>query len=124
MEPIASSHYAGFTLKVYPNRVEFNKLFQKNVIPINQIASVEIGMPMLAKITIQTTGGKKFKIPVSLHSKGKIRDAIFQAQSGEGQTVVHEQKSVAGELAKLDELKEKGILTQSEFDEQKKKLLE
>lgn len=120
MEELAKSSYAGFTLKVYPNRVEYKKLFQKNVIPINQIASVELGMPMLAQIVIETTGGKKYKIPVSLGSKGKIRDAIFQAQSG-GQ--VSAPVSNADELNKLAELKERGVLTQEEFDNQKSKLL-
>ena len=73
----------------------------------------------LMKITIETTGGKKYDIPC--HKKKEVKEAIYNAQSsiGQGSSSV----STADELTKLVQLKNDGILTDEEFQQQKKKLL-
>ena len=49
--------------------------------------------------------------------KAKKDEAVNEEQPSK------ENESVADELIKLNELKEKGLLTEEEFNEQKKKLL-
>ena len=52
-----------------------------------------------------------------LDFKAKKDEAVNEEQPSK------ENESVADELIKLNELKEKGLLTEEEFNEQKKKLL-
>src|SRR5260370_18070359 len=107
-----------FWLKVYPNRVDF-KLGQKlQSIPINQVASVQFGM--MGQITLETTGGQKYSFPTT--KKKEVQQAILDIQARFFATG-KQQTDVADEIMKLNELKEKGILTQEEFDKKKKQLL-
>lgn len=121
MEPLFKTSYLGSTVKVFPTHLEWSMLFKKQSVPINQIASIELGVPMYAQVVIETTGGKKFKVPVGLGEKNKLRDAIYQAQNPT-QTAPGQQSSV-NDLEKLAELKEKGVITQEEFEAKKKQLL-
>ncbi|HWA52333.1 MAG TPA: SHOCT domain-containing protein [Patescibacteria group bacterium] len=122
--PIYENNYMGFWIKVYPTRVEFKSGPGMETVAINQIASVQLGMFMYMQIIIETTGGRKYKIPCG--DKEGVRNAIYAAQDAfndkkdnGGNTM-----SVADEITKLNELKEKGIITQKEFDTKKKKLLD
>ena len=119
-EPIFSTSYLGFWIKVFPNRVEFKAGVGQQSIPINQIASVQLGMMGLWEIVLETTGGKKYKIPT--HKKKEVQKAIYDAQSNTTTENTH-QPSIADELTKLHALKEKGIITNEEFEKQKNKLL-
>ncbi len=78
-EAIYESHYMGFWIKVYPNRVEFRDGLGSNSIPINQIASVQLDRMGLLQITIETSGGRKHTIP-AMKRKG-IQRAIYDAQA-------------------------------------------
>lgn len=80
-KPLFQTKYLGSKVKVYKNRVEWKLLLQRKSIPIGQIASIELGIPLYAKVTIETTGGKKFGIPVAPGKKKALQDAIFNAQS-------------------------------------------
>lgn len=75
-ELIFESSMLGFTVKVFTNRIEYKKLFQRVVIPINQIASVDAGIPGVQAITVETTGGKKHKIVIVFTRKNELIEAI------------------------------------------------
>lgn len=77
-EPIYKTNYLGFWIRVYKNRIEFKNNVGKKSIPISQVASVDQAMLGVLKITIETTGGKKYKIP-TLHKK-EVAAAIYNAQ--------------------------------------------
>ena len=119
-EPIFQTSYLGFKVAVYSDRLVYRELWQKNTIPIQQIASVDLGMPFYGQIIIETAGGKKFKIPVKNSAKKKIDEAINQAKSQIGQPV---KQNDLGDLEKLNELKENGIITEEEFRAKKKQIL-
>ena len=119
-EPLYKSNYMGFWINVYPNRVEFKSGAGRQSMPINQIASVQLAMMGIMKITLESTGGKKYDIPTL--KKKEVQQAIYDAQArftGSNQI----QSSGADELEKLSALKDKGIITQEEFDQKKKQLL-
>ncbi len=118
---IYKTSLGGFWLKVFPNRVEFKAGAGSEAIPINQIASVHLGMPGHWQIIIETTGGKKYKI--ASNKKKEVRDSIYQAQAMFNRTQNVSNVSVADELTKLVQLKSQGILSEQEFEVQKKKLL-
>lgn len=84
MPPIFETSLLGFKVSVFENHISYKKLFGiggETSIPINQISSIDIGLPGLQQISIETTGGKKINIPVSLKSKNKLIDAIHKVQS-------------------------------------------
>jgi len=55
---------------------------------------------------------------------GSVTEPILQQSAEAPATKVVQQGSMADELRKLSELKDSGILTEAEFEEQKAKLLE
>lgn len=110
----------GFWIKIYPNRIDFKAGVGSQSIPINQIASVQLGMMGIMQIILETTGGKKYSIPTN-HKK-EVQAAIYDAQARSTQNN-NFPTSAADEIAKLNDLKEKGIITQEEFDKKKKQLL-
>lgn len=118
-KPIFETKYLGSWIAVFRDRVEFKMLTGGQSIPINQIASVELGTFGLYQIILETAGGKRFKIPTS--KKKEVKAAIQQAQSQIGNT--QSAASAADEITKLHALKEKGVLTQEEFEAQKARLL-
>lgn len=118
-EPLYKSSYMGFWISVYPNRVECNAGFKLNSIPINQVASVEA--PILSKVVIETSGGKKYEIPTL--KKKEVQQAIHDAQANFSGNKASTQSSGSDEIARLYELKEKGIISQEEFDQKKKQIL-
>ena len=118
--PFYETNYLGFWIKVYPNRVDFKAGAGSESIPISQIASVHQAMMGLMKVIIETAGGKKYQIPTT--KKKEVQQAIYDAQakiSATGQS----KSSEADEVIKLNELREKGILSQEEFDKKKKQIL-
>lgn len=117
------TNYLGFWIRVYLNRVEFKSGVGSQSIPINQIASVQLGMMGLMSIVLETSGGKKYKIPCI--KKQEVQQAIYNAQSRPtSNSDTHSvQIGAADEIIKLNELKEKGIISEEEFDHKKKQLL-
>lgn len=77
--PIFQTSCMGFKTTVYENRVSYKFLLGAETnIPIKQIASVELGMPLLQQVIIETTGGKQHKLVVEIGGdKEKLRDAIY-----------------------------------------------
>jgi hypothetical protein len=80
-EPIFESKYLTSKIKVFKDRVEWKMLFKKNTIPVNQIASVESSDPLKTVVTIETTGGKRFDIPVGMKKKELLQQAINNARA-------------------------------------------
>jgi hypothetical protein len=120
-EPIYQTSNMGFWIRIYPNRIDFKSGVGSQSIPINQIASVQLGMMGIMQITLETTGGQKYSIPTN-HKK-EVQAAIYDTQAhftGNNNFPI----SAADEITKLNELKEKGIITQEEFDKKKKQLLD
>jgi hypothetical protein len=79
MHPIYETSYLGSKISVYPLRVVVSIFgLGEQTIPIAQIASIDLAMMGLMKITIETTGGKKYEIPC--WKKKEVRDAIYRAQ--------------------------------------------
>lgn len=73
----------GFSVALYPSRLTYRKLgLEEESIALSQIASVNVAMPLVQKITIETTGGKKMEIVVRLRDKKKLRDMIYEAMDG------------------------------------------
>jgi len=120
MSPVFETKYAGSKVRVFPDHVEWKMLFKSQSMPINQIASVELGIPMYAQVVIETTGGKKFKIPVALGQKKPLQEAILaqMQRKPSGQST-----SALDELKKLGELKQNGVITEEEFQKKKQELL-
>ena len=117
-EPIYQTSFMGFWIKVYPTRVDFKTTYGSQSVPLNQVASVEAGM----QFSLVTTGGKKYTIPVPIGKKKEVQRAIIDAQARlTGNNV--SQMDVASEIAKFHDLKEKGVISQEEFDKKKQQLL-
>src|SRR5260370_38433089 len=107
-EPIYQTSNMGFWIKIYPNRIEFKSGTGSQSIPINQIASVQLGRMGMMQITLESTGGKKYSIPTN--KKKEVQQAIYDVQArfaGNSQV----QTNIADELARFHDLKEKGIIT-------------
>ncbi len=121
-DPIYQTSYMGFWIKVYPNRVDCKSGLGSQSIPINQIASVQIARMGVFQVTLETSGGKKYSIPTN--KKKEVQQAIYDAQARFAAESGKPQTSVADEIMKLNELKEKGIISQEEFEKKKKQLLD
>jgi len=120
---VFSNSYLGLWINVYPDRVEFiSGGTGTQSVSLNQISGVEEGSFGYAKVTIFTTSGHKYVVPTG--KKREVREAILEAQSKYTGNSGHVSKpSDADEILKLNELKEKGIITEAEFTKKKKQLL-
>ena len=96
--------------------------------PLAQITSVshKTGL-MFGEIEVDTAGGKKKIEQISKKDVPKvaaiISDLLKQIHSTSSSPVSNSMTDIATQLEKLADLKEKGILTEEEFQEQKAKLL-
>ena len=120
-QPIYQTNYLGFWIKVFRNRVEFKAGAGTQNIPISQIASIQLGMLGYMQIIMETAGGKKYPIPCM--KKKEVKEAIYKAQEfafNPGSVTI---SSLADELSKLSQLNKDGIISDQEFEQQKKKLL-
>ena len=123
-QPFYSSNYMGFWIRIYPNRIEFKAGIGSQSIPLAQIASVQLAMPLVMQITLETTGGQKYKIPTN-HKK-EVQQAIYDAQArflNPGNVSPAPSTNVADEIAKLHDLMQRGIISQADFEKRKNQLL-
>lgn len=116
--PLYETSYVGFWIKVFPSRVEFKAGTGTQSIPINQIASIQLGMMGVWKIILETTGGKKYKIPC--HKKNEVKEAIYRAQEVSNNTTNNDNVRVGEEFAQ----KKKQLLGLDILGEQRKQELE
>ncbi|MEI6221160.1 MAG: hypothetical protein WCP97_00450 [bacterium] len=63
-------------LKVYDNKIEWGAVFKKSI-PIKQIAAINAGMPMFGLITVETSGGQKYKVPCYSSKKKQAIEIIY-----------------------------------------------
>ena len=119
-QPFYQTSRMSFYVKVYSNRIEFKHGMVHQSIPIKQIANVELGVIGQDKIIIETTGGEKFDMVAP--KKKQLREAIYKAI--DASTIIGQpHASDADELTKLAQLRQKGIVTQQEFDAKKRQIL-
>lgn len=122
VKPIIETSYLGAKTAVYEDRLKHKFMLKKISIPIDQVASVDLGTPLYAGIRIETTGGKEYLMPIWIAKKNKVQEAIYRAKNMG--TRIHETRGGdLGDLEKLAALKEKGIITQADFEAKKKQIL-
>lgn len=82
METLFQTSMLGYKVTVYPAYLSYKKsIFGSEItIPLDKVASVISGMPGVQRITIETSGGKKYKIPVRLSDKSALCEAIYRAK--------------------------------------------
>jgi hypothetical protein len=120
-QPLYESSVVGGKAKVYKSRLDLKRLGENESIPLNQIASVKLGPMGQRTVIVETAGGKKYTAIAK--DKNALRQAIVSAmESGLPQPNLAV-PSATDELEKLAALKEKGIITQADFDAKKKQLL-
>lgn len=81
-KPLFETSTLGIRARVFKDKVTYRPfpLSGERAIPMSQIASVEMGMAGQQQVTIETTGGKQYKIVVRLRDKEAFRDAVLQAK--------------------------------------------
>ncbi len=78
-EPIYQTNYLGFWIKVYPTRVDFKSGAGIHSIPINQIASIQLGMMGVLGVTLVSITGEKYSIPTT--KKKEVQQAIYDTKA-------------------------------------------
>jgi hypothetical protein len=83
MEPIFQTSIMGFKVSLFPQFIKYKQLLfgPETTIALDQIASIESGMAGMQQIIIETTGGKKIKMPVKLKDKQNLIDAIYNVKA-------------------------------------------
>lgn len=119
--PLYESKQMGLSTKVFKNRVDMKAVGEQESIPLNQIASVKLGAIGKRTVIIETSGGKTYT--AFAKDKKAMRQVIVDAIEGSKSQTNTPTLSAASELAKLAALKEQGVLTQEEFNAQKRNLL-
>lgn len=78
-----SFKFLGMKIAVYPNKVTYKKSFfdSEKSIPIEQIASVEVGGYYSSNVWVVTSGGERVCFPVIRHNKEAFKDAIYEAKA-------------------------------------------
>lgn len=77
--PIFETSCLGFKASLFKDRLVYKPFLGSQIIPISKIASVEVGMPGLQQITVESTGGKSHKLVVRLRDKQKLVELITRA---------------------------------------------
>lgn len=99
-------------------------------IPLDKVNSIECKLGLILADIVVWNGASKVVVENIFKNSAKefstnVNDTLyeFKEKDRRPQVIVQNQTDVAGQLLKLADLKEKGILTEDEFSEQKKKLL-
>lgn len=135
MQPLLDARCDKGRLKVYDDKVElgFNMLgtTRSNTLMYHQITGVEVKttfakVPLLspgaAKITIYGTGNQKLEANWIKQEEAQKAEELINERI---KRIANQQSGVSqmDELEKLSNLKDKGVITQEEFDQKKKQLL-
>jgi hypothetical protein len=84
MEPLFKTSVFGTKAEVYANFIKYSQMWGtagKQTIMLNQIASIETGMPGLQQVKVETTGGKVYKLVIRLKDKDSFVNAVHEAMS-------------------------------------------
>lgn len=80
MAPLFETSCMGFTVTLHSGRLCYRPMgMGEQCIPLSQISSVAVAMPLMQTVTVTTTGGERIKMVVRLRDKKKLRDAIYEA---------------------------------------------
>ncbi|HEY1041130.1 MAG TPA: hypothetical protein VGE63_00185 [Candidatus Paceibacterota bacterium] len=84
-EPLFDRHFKilGMRIAVFPDRIIYKKSFfegEKSV-PIEKVASVEVGGYYSSNVWVTTTSGERLCYPVIRHNKEAFKDAIYAAKA-------------------------------------------
>ena len=112
--------YKTGNVSVYKDKIVLNLIVSKTVIPISQISSVDGGNPMLGKVFVETTGGKRYGLPIFITARGKFLEAVDKARSS---LTSDSSKRNLDELERLADLRDKKIITEEDFNNKKKQIL-
>ncbi len=121
-ELILKAGTLGFSVLVYSNRIEYKPIFGKNIIPLNKINDIETP-PVWGTswVNIVLNSGEKIQLTVGTNNVKKfvsvVSGLLEQNSNPKAPT------NTLDDLEKLSKLKDKGIITQKEFDKKKKQLL-
>jgi hypothetical protein len=119
MQLVFETTMLGIAVRVYSDRVEYkNFIGPLESIPINQIASIKLGGSLVNRIVIETTCGHRYAIATA--KKQELANAIYQAQAAFRTRIASPTTAgVADELSKLARLRDQGMLSPTEFEQQK-----
>ncbi|MGB0273906.1 MAG: SHOCT domain-containing protein [Flavobacteriaceae bacterium] len=120
----AASGIKGF-MEIYDTGIKYSRKVlwskEETFVELNNVASLEID-DLKALTVDRTKSGKNYQLnTVDLNEAQKAVKIFSELSTNANKVNVN--NNIADELLKLNDLKDKGILTQREFDEQKKKLL-
>ena len=119
-------------MEIYDTGIKYSRKVlwsnEETFVELNNVASLEIDDVKVLSVdrtnlNLRTKSGKKYQLNTVDLSEAKKAVSIFTELSSNTQKVNVSNSNVADELLKLNDLKDKGIITQSEFNQQKKKLL-
>lgn len=126
----AASGIKGF-MEIYDTGIKYSRKVlwskEETFVELNNVASLEIDdLKALTvdrtNLNLRTKSGKNYQLnTVDLNEAQKAVKIFSELSTNANKVNVN--NNIADELLKLNDLKDKGILTQREFDEQKKKLL-
>lgn len=121
-------------LIIYEDRVSLENSMlgvkNENSLPFSQITGCEIKttmaeIPILSKgaatVKIFSIGNQKIEAPFVIVKDAKKAKELIDARIGKG--IPSEANTNVNDLEKLSDLKDKGIITQEEFDKKKKQIL-
>lgn len=83
-DPIFTTSVMGIKAEVFEKYIKYSQFWGttgKQTIMINQIASIETGMPGLQQVKVETTGGKIYKLVIRLKDKDNFVNSVHQAMS-------------------------------------------
>ena len=122
-EPIFNVGTLGFRVIVYSNRIEYKPIFGKKIIPLNKINDIEIP-PVWGTswVNIVLNSGEKIQITVGTNNVKKFISVVSDLLE-KNKNVSSISTNALDELEKLAKLKDKGVVTQKEFNLKKKQLL-
>jgi hypothetical protein len=133
-EPIYSTTHMNFRTRVYINRIEYTGSFGKIVRPVARVGWIKIRVAGTG-IIIETTNGKRVVMIVDPKHRVKLSEAIMKVQEAylergkndgvKGTRAAELERLSSGieELEKLAKLKDKGIISDKDFEAKKKQLL-
>jgi hypothetical protein len=81
-EPLFERAMLSMRIAVYPDRIIYKKsMFDgEHSVPIDKVASVEVGGYFSSTVTVVTTAGEKVDFPVIRKNKEAFKDAIYKAK--------------------------------------------
>jgi hypothetical protein len=129
-----ATNHLNFKTRVFIDRIEYSGSFGKNVLPIETVAWVKLRAGGTG-IIIETTNGKRVVMVVKPKDRLDFADSVMKVQELQPKRVKFKDTQTVRidqleqftddfeELEKLAKLRDRGIVTNEEFETKKKKIL-